>query len=175
VADARQQLKQDALVTTLRKDPSERPEDFKLLTGWLGESTHKGMYRLYPTPELDEFVEFDESAVLGSWPVGKAAPLGGTIVALSSAAELKGMGSETISVKAASMLGGDSTERFTRVASALTSSEALTIGGGLGDKDYTQGFWCNVSLLFACTTHVVDNWVCTLASGKLCGTAKFLP
>ena len=143
-----------------------------VLTCWLGKSPRTGFWRIYATPELDEYIEIAETDIVYSKPLNEAvAPLGGTVIVIKASARLHG--ATTIAVEArAAFLQGDITHKV--VAGSQMDTAALG-GGGLGDKDYTQGFWCNVSLFFACSTHVVDDGVCTLASGKLCGTARLLP
>ncbi|HVC33564.1 MAG TPA: hypothetical protein VNL16_08655 [Chloroflexota bacterium] len=170
---SRKNLVQDELVELLALDPAARNPEYHAISGWLGKSAHQGYWRLYPTPELDEYIEIAEDDILLQRPVSEAtSPLGGSVLMIKATAELHSMGSTSVDARTA-MLHGDITNDFsTKSGGDLI---ALMSGTTLGDKDYTKGFWCSVSMLFSCTTHVVDNWVCTLASGKLCGTRKFLP
>jgi hypothetical protein len=167
----------DELVETLVTDPSVKP-DVAIVKGWIGQSTRTGYWRLYPAPDLKSFVEIAEDDILMSKPIAtNISPLGGTVVVIKSTAKLHGEGGLSVDARTA-YLRGDVTRDLSSVASnptAFLMSIGKGPGGGLGDVSYTEGFWCNVSLLFSCTTHVVDDDVCTLASGKLCGTANLLP
>jgi len=170
---SRKNLGQDELVQLLVPDPARRVAESHIIKGWVGKSAREGYWRLYPTPELDEFIEIAEDDILLQRPVDQSiSPLGGSVLVIKATAELHSMGSTSVDARNA-MLHGDITNDFSNRSGG--DLIALMSGTTLGDKDYTKGFWCNVSMFFSCTTHVVDNWVCTLASGKLCGTAKFLP
>lgn len=59
-------LEQDALVEALVPDPSPGPLNATVLQGYLGKSTTQGAWRLYLTPELDQFVELPEAEILHS-------------------------------------------------------------------------------------------------------------
>ena len=65
-------LKQDALVERLIPDPAN-PEPTTQLSGWLGTGTKEGTWRLYLTPQLDEYVQFSEADVVHSQPIGAGA------------------------------------------------------------------------------------------------------
>jgi hypothetical protein len=143
-----------------------------VLTGWLGKSPEAGFWRLYPTPELDEYIEIAENDIVFTQPFNHAvAPLGGTAIVIKASAQLRGVSTDAAEARAA-FLQGDITHNT--IAASQMNATALSIGP-LGNKDYTKGFWCNVSMFFACATHVVEDQVCTLSSGKLCGTRRFLP
>ena len=147
--------------------------------GWLGKSPRAGFWRIYPTPELDEFIEIAESDIVYSKPFSETiAPLGGSVIVFKATARLYGANNNGVEARAA-FLKGDITHKAAMApqvnAPALSIGGGGSIGGGLGDTDYTEGFWCNVSMFFAGSTHVVDDGVCTLASGKLCGTVRLLP
>jgi hypothetical protein len=175
VADqqGRKDLGQDELLEALVPDPALRAPGYQVVKGWLGRSTHRGYWRLYPTPALDEYVEIAEDDIVLRRPVERSnAPLGGSVLVIKSTAEIHSMGSTSVIARDA-LLHGDITTEL--LGQSPADVQAIMIGSGLGDTSYTDGFWCSVSMLFSCTTHVVDNWVCTLASGKLCDTAHFLP
>jgi hypothetical protein len=91
---------------------------------------------------------------------------------IKSTAEIHSRGSTSVIARDA-LLHGDITTEL--LGQSPADVQAIMIGSGLGDTSYPDGFWCSVSMLFSCTTPVVDDWVCTLASGKLCDTARFLP
>jgi hypothetical protein len=138
----------------------------------LGKSPEEGFWRLYPTPELDEYVEIAEADIVFSRPLSEAvAPLGGTAIVINASALLRGVSTDRAEARAA-FLQGDITRNA--VAALQTNAVALSTGT-LENKNFSIGFWCNVSILFACGTHVVHDVVCTAASGKLCGTARLLP
>jgi hypothetical protein len=59
-------LEQHPLVEALVPDPSQGPPNATVLRGFLGKSTTEGVWRLYPTPALDEFVEIPEADILHS-------------------------------------------------------------------------------------------------------------
>jgi hypothetical protein len=171
-----EQFAENALVKALRPDPSERPIEYHLIRGWVGRSTMGDMFRLYPSPELDEYIEIDSVDLLYQVSLDREGnALGGSIIAVRADAELKSMGSETVTARAAAMLDGGLMRQFVATSDPAQLAAAYRSAGPLNDKDYTKGFWCNVSMFFSCTTHVVDDPVCTTASGKLCGTARYLP
>jgi hypothetical protein len=55
---------EDPLVASLVPDPSQGPPNTTVLAGYLGRGTEEGVWRLYLTPELDEFVEILEDTIL---------------------------------------------------------------------------------------------------------------
>jgi hypothetical protein len=71
---------EDELVTRLIPDPSA-PPDVRLMSGWLGKSSRPGYWRLYLTPKLSRYLEFEERAIRHHQRLTSAdAPLGGTLV-----------------------------------------------------------------------------------------------
>jgi hypothetical protein len=170
--DARN-LSPDEFVEARVPDPAQHHADHRVIKGWFGKSAHPGHWRLYTTPELNSYVEIAEDDILLRRPVETSvSPLGGTILVIKSTAEIRGMGTTTVVARDALLHGDITTEMLGKAGPDIQS---FMIGVGLGDKSYTEGFWCDVSMLFSCTTHVVDDDVCTLASGKMCGTVRFLP
>ena len=168
----REPLQEDELVRNTGEAASAHGT--YVLKGWLGKSSQAGFWRIYPTPELDEYIEIAESDILHSKQFHEAvAPLGGTAIVIKATARLQGGYNVAVDARTA-FLQGDITHKV--MAGTQADAAAMTIGGGgLGNKDYTKGFWCSVSMLFSCATHIVDSDVCTLASGKLCGTVRYLP
>ncbi|MBE5096796.1 hypothetical protein [Bacillus thuringiensis] len=82
------ELKQDDIVDHLVFDPSQIP-NVMMLSGFLGESSRHGYWRLYSTPELNNYVEFSEADVIHSKPLNtKQFPLGGTFVWVKKDAEI---------------------------------------------------------------------------------------
>ena len=59
-------LEQDPLVEALVPDPNQGPPDATVLQGYLGKSTTEGVWRLYLTPQLDQYVELPEAEILYS-------------------------------------------------------------------------------------------------------------
>ena len=87
-SDVDRELWQDALVENLRPDPSQGPNAVAL-TGWLGKSTRDGYWRLYFTPQLDEYVEFKEEDVLRSQSLGSEQTEGRTTLWVKRGASLE--------------------------------------------------------------------------------------
>ncbi len=83
------ELNPDALVENLIVDPT-KPIDVQVLVGFLGRSSEAGNWRLYLTPQLDNYVEFSEEDMLHTQSLTDAqSPLGGTVVWLRRDATLK--------------------------------------------------------------------------------------
>jgi hypothetical protein len=166
-------LSPDEFVQARIPDPAEHLADHRIIKGWFGKSTHPKYWRLYTTPELSSYVEIAEEDILTRHPIETTvSPLGGSILVIKSTAELRGMGATSVIARDALLHGDITTEMLRKTSSDIQS---FMVGVGLGDVSYTEGFWCDVSMLFSCTTHVVDDDVCTLASGKMCGTVRILP
>ena len=73
-------LNEDELIKNLVPDPSQVP-DARMLFGFLGKSSREGYWRLYLTPELNEYVEFQEEDVLHTQSFATPEnPLGGKAV-----------------------------------------------------------------------------------------------
>src|SRR5579864_4072536 len=86
--DPAKQLKQDPLVDQLMPDPGN-PQPTIQLTGWLGKGTDEGWWRLYLTPQLDEYVEFSADSVVHTQPLQKEqSALGGSTVWLKAGTAL---------------------------------------------------------------------------------------
>jgi hypothetical protein len=82
-------LRQDHLIERLVPDPANH-EPVTQLTGWLGKGTEDGMWRLYFTAQLDEYVQFRESDVVHSQPLNASqSSLGGTMVWLKAGTPLE--------------------------------------------------------------------------------------
>jgi hypothetical protein len=81
-------LEQDRLVDQLAPDPGSH-SPLTMLTGFLGQSGREGFWRLYLTPELDEYVEFAEDDVVQTEEASKEqAPFGGSCVWLRQGASV---------------------------------------------------------------------------------------
>jgi hypothetical protein len=78
--DSPKRLKQDSLVEQLNPDLSG-PPSVRALRGWLGKGTEEGAWRLYLTPQMDEYVQFSDKDVVHTEAIQQdRSPLGGTIV-----------------------------------------------------------------------------------------------
>src|SRR6516162_2510772 len=64
--EGRPNLEQHPLVEALVPDPSQGPPNATVLRGFLGKSTHDGVWRLYLTSALDEYIEIPEADILHS-------------------------------------------------------------------------------------------------------------
>jgi hypothetical protein len=62
-------LSQDPFVERMRPDPSEPPEQVRILEGLLGDSDRAGYKRLYFTRELDSYAEFRTEDVVFTEPI----------------------------------------------------------------------------------------------------------
>jgi hypothetical protein len=73
-------LKEDSLVEQLVPDPNDLQPRVQL-TGWVGKSTKEGFWRLYLTPQLNEYLEFSDQDVMHTQSLqAEQSPLGGTTV-----------------------------------------------------------------------------------------------
>ena len=128
----RKEPKQDELIKNLVPDPSQVP-NLKRRDGWLGKSSRKDYWRLYLTPELNNYLEFrEEDAVHTLSLESDLNPFGGTSVFLKREAEL--LHTRTTSSQAqAEWLSGDITMEHLRRTGA---AGMFTLGGG-----GPQPFW----------------------------------
>ena len=80
MADTPKGPKQDELVAKLVKD-AKAPPDILILTGFVGTSSEKGHTRLYFDPQLSDYVEIPNDAILHSQEIPKdQSSLGGTLL-----------------------------------------------------------------------------------------------
>jgi hypothetical protein len=171
--DAAKQLKQDSLVEQLIPDPGN-PQTTIQLVGWLGKGVEEGQWRLYLTPQLDQYVEFSEDSVVLAQPLQKEqSALGGTTVWLKAGTAL----SHTQVVKRqiqADFLSGGITSGF--LASSTSSLSAT--GSRVVVPGTTRGYVCSVNPhIPACRPRTQG---CPIASdddpctGAFCGTGAFV-
>jgi hypothetical protein len=59
-------LSEDPIVSALVPDPGQGPPNATVLEGYLGKSTDAGRWRLYLTPQLDQWVELEDGDILHS-------------------------------------------------------------------------------------------------------------
>ena len=123
-------LNEDELIKNLVPDPSQVP-DARMLFGFLGKSSREGYRRLYLTPELNEYVEFQEEDVLHTLSFATPEnPLGGKVVWVKREANL--FHTRTASREAqADFLRGDISTAFLRGAGvgAISGLRALIAFG----------------------------------------------
>ncbi len=81
-------LNQDDLVENLVGDPSRIPNT-RMMMGWLGKAGTTGRWRLYLSPTMNDYLEFDGADVVNSQRLPlEAAPLGGTALWLQRDAKV---------------------------------------------------------------------------------------
>ncbi len=104
-------LKEDLLVEKLRSDPSQNT-DVRIVTGYLGKGTHDGSWRLYISPQLNEYLEISEEDIVHNQSLAtEQSPLGGTVLWIKRSANLQY--TRTISHQVqAEFLQGDMTASF---------------------------------------------------------------
>lgn len=101
-------LKEDALVEQLVPEAGSH-QPLTVLEGFLGKSGREGYWRLYLTPELDEYVEFAEDDVAHSQETtaeAAPAPFGGSCVWLREGAAVTHTRVSTRQMQAEFLRGG---------------------------------------------------------------------
>jgi hypothetical protein len=162
-------LSQDPLVERLISDPAN-PEPTVHLSGWLGKATQEGMWRLYLTPQLDEYVQFSESDVVHTQPLTPdQSPLGGSVVWLKAGTPLEHTHVAKTKMQA-DFLSGAVTSGYMAgaVPSFATSRQAKPI------PTNTRGYQCSVNPhIPACQLRTE---VCPIQSADIaCGSGAFCP
>jgi len=146
---------EDRLIQSLVPDPSAVP-DARALFGFLGKSTREGFWRLYVSPDLDEYVEVPEDAMIHREQLAREqSALGGTVIWVKRDATL--LHTRTVSREAqAGFLDGSIVTAYLRgaKAGALLGQNALA-GLGLSNTDVTV---CQIC------PHSQFSPVCTLAT-----------
>ena len=158
------EMNEDEVVQHLVPDPSAVPE-VKILSGFLGKSSRDGHWRLYLTPELSEYIEIPEEAVLRSQKLdNEQSPLGGTILWINRNAELVHTRTKSVAAQA-EFLQGSITASFLRGLSVGAIFGSGSVGGVGGLKTFS------VTECATCPTeddsHTCVPAVCTLASSCL--------
>jgi hypothetical protein len=64
--DDKSRLSEDRIVEALVPDPAKGPPNTTVLHGYLGRGTEGGTWRLYISPQLDQWIELDEAEILHS-------------------------------------------------------------------------------------------------------------
>lgn len=157
----------------IRREANEPMPRIRTLQGWLGESDRPGSWRLYLTPELDEYLEVGEEDIIATHALDAAqAPLGGTVLNVRSDAEIQHVSSTTADA-AASLLGGGIIDELLGQARAGGPVDALGIGKTIGTIGRT------LSMLFSiCSCRCQTNGTapCSRTSCCLCpGTFSDCP
>jgi hypothetical protein len=128
------ELRQDALVEKLVSDPSKIP-DIQVLVGLLGRSSQAETWRLYLTPQLNEYVEFNAQDVVLTHPLAAGqSPLGGTMVWLRRDATVKYTRTGTLQAQA-DFVRGDIMSRFM----TRPGMQEMTSGAQGGRGPFTPG------------------------------------
>ena len=87
-SDAKE-LKQDSLVEKSVPNPTQVP-NVRVLRGFLGQASRLGYWRLYLTPQLNEYVELSENDIVNIQPVGgEKSAFGGTVLSVKQDAKLR--------------------------------------------------------------------------------------
>ena len=136
------QLKQDPLVEKLVPDPANHQPTIQL-TGWLGKDAKEGTWRLYLTPQLDEYVQFAEGDVVHSQPVqASQSSLGGTVVWLKAGTVLQHTQVVKQQVQADFLSGGITSSYMAGAASSFPAAGSRAKVGVAGN---TRGYVCSVN------------------------------
>ncbi len=135
------QLKQDSLVEKLVPDPANHQPTIQL-TGWLGKDAKEGTWRLYLTPQLDEYVQFTDADVVHSQPMQEAqSSLGGTIIWLKAGTVLQHTQVVKQQVQADFLSGGITSSYMAGAATSFPAS-GLKARTPVGN---TRGYVCSVN------------------------------
>jgi hypothetical protein len=115
-----------AFVGQIVKDPRNPPKT-QLLVGYLGRSSEDGHTRLYLDPELNDYVEIPNEAILHTQASDDGSPLGGTLVWINRAAEVIHGEAGSTRYKA-SFLEGRITQDYLGQAAAGGAGQAAAFG-----------------------------------------------
>lgn len=119
---AARKLEQDRIVEALVPDPAAGPPNTTVLHGFLGKSTQSGVWRLYLTEALDEYVEIPEDEILHTQQLPDD---GGTLVWVPKTLALQHVSAQSQQVQA-DFLGGPITEAHLRGAAGPTAMPGIT-------------------------------------------------
>lgn len=132
-------MDEDEIIKQLVPDPSQIP-DARLLFGYLGKSNRSGYWRLYFTPELNEFVEIPEDDILHSQKMDKEiSTLGGTYLWIRRESNL--VSTRTVSrQQQAEFLSGEITARY--LSQAGQQQLIGSLGAWVKDPTIAWGSTC---------------------------------
>jgi hypothetical protein len=152
-------LKEDFLVEKLRSDPSQNT-DVRIVTGYLGKGAQEGYWRLYISPQLNEYLEISEEDIVHNQSLAtEQSPLGGTVLWIKSSSNLQY--TRTISRQVqAEFLQGDMTASF--LSGGPTRFDRLEAAN---NPPPATGGWVCVSVVSLVLTSALSViWVCTPAT-----------
>lgn len=130
------QLRQDALVDKLVPDPSQHGQ-LVVIFGFLGKGAQEGIWRLYLTPQLDEYVEFPARAIAHSQAIPREqSPFGGTHVWLRPDVNLKHTLVSSRQVQADFLQGGITTDYLGATTPSMPNVLARRAAGAAGTHNY---------------------------------------
>ena len=121
------QIRQDDFVQGLLPDPAEHPADVIVLVGFLGRSMIDSNWRVYQTPELDDYLEVPEEDIVQRVALSPGqSPIGGSVFWVKASAELRHTRVRAYEAQAA-FLRGD-----LRMPGAGRQSPMDPLGGPMG-------------------------------------------
>jgi len=167
-------LKQDQLVAKLVPDP-ENHEPAIQQVGWLGKGIKEGSWRLYLTPQLNEYIQFSEADVIHSQPLDiSKSSLGGTTVWLKAGTPLAYTQVVKRTVQADFLSGGITSNYMAGSAPSLVNPRARKMVAGA-----SRGYQCSINRHIpacqmpseACPINSIDTGCGT---GAICPTGAFV-
>jgi hypothetical protein len=165
-------------VDVLLPDPSEPDANHRIISVWSGKGGNPDVWGLYASPRQDEYVEVCDDDIIATRRIDTAVSgLRCPMLPVRATSELRGTAGDSINI-GAEFLEGPATADSPMFEEALAreARASLGCGGPLGNKDYTNGLVCRISMLFACATHVVRDVVCTAHTGvRFCEPTDYLP
>lgn len=175
MSDSSKKLKQDRLVEQMVPDPAKLQPGVQL-SGWLGRSNTEGTWRLYLNPRFDEYVEFAESDILNTQPLGDdESSLGGTLVWLKSGANSQHTRVVSRQVQADFLAGGIAARYLTGASPSFGSSPGRV--GAVG----TAGVNCSANPHIPACRPVTDGCYKSIGcssdygcTGPFCPTREFV-
>jgi len=177
----KQQLTQDSLVNHL--SPEGNLAATIQITGWLGRGTGEGIWNLYLTPKLDEYVQFNEQDLVHSQSIAaEYSPLGGTIVWLRAGAPIRSVTVAALQAEADFLSGGIASTYLAGTISSLPASRKVRAQAVIG----TAGVNCSVNPHIPACQPYTENcyhtkvYPCTLdpiycgTNNAFCATREFV-
>ena len=131
---------EDRLIQHLVSDPAAVP-GVRALAGFLGKSTRDGCWRLYLSPDLSDYLEIPEEAILHHKPLdAQQSALGGTIIWIKEGTRIVHTRDESRGTQADPQQSIDAVQaNFLRgniAGSFLEQAAIRTIAGGGGVNVY---------------------------------------
>ena len=170
---SRTRLRPDRLVEKLVPNPNAYEPTISL-SGFVGESSQPGTWRLYLSPELSEFVEFTEQDVVNTEPIPEdQSPLGGTTVWLRAATTLRYTRITSQQVQADFLQGAITSGFMENAISNLQATGARAATGAACTRNYV----CSINPhIPACQfrTERCGSAFCGPNTGPFCPTGAFI-